>query len=82
MRKAHPFVGIILVLWTMFTLGLLVLALIVYFQNRGTTPIRPGDPNIGLGIIYFAALLNVPTILCWLGIIWVEQDDRNDDDLS
>lgn len=77
MRKVNPAVGILLVMWTMFTVGCFVMAAIVYAQNRGATPINPGDPNIGLGMIYVAAMLNVPTILCWVGIMWVERGQHD-----
>lgn len=77
MRRVHPAVGILVVLWTMLTLGGLALSVIMYLYNRGTEPIDPGDPNIGLGMIWFAASMNLPTILFWLAIFWIERDHRS-----
>lgn len=52
---------------TLIPAGLLLLALgnILYFSMTEPPPV-PGDPNIGLGILKLAIMLNLPIALAWL----------------
>lgn len=70
-------VHVVLIAWTVLfvpTLPLTILSAFVCSQVE--PPSFPGDPNIGLGLIYLASLLNIPTSLGWL-IFWVARSNES-----
>lgn len=66
MSRAGAIFGVILLLWTCFTIGCFVLSVVSYVYHRSIGPPSfPGDPDIGAGIVFLTVNLNVFTALLW-----------------
>ncbi len=60
MLRAGAIFGIILLLWSCFTVGRFVRSVVSYVYHRSIgPPTFPGDPDIEAGIIFLTVILNI-----------------------
>jgi uncharacterized paraquat-inducible protein A len=67
---------------TLVTVLILAVALGTYIHFAYVEPTEvtfPGDPNIGLGFVIVASILNLPAVLAWtiLGVHWLKRRNAN-----
>jgi|GEM_PF-6523764 len=77
MSRSQGIFGCILSFWTFFTVGCLVISVANFFSDRAAGQSSfCGDVDMGKAIVFLAAILNIPTVVFWLLVLWTEQKSK------